>query len=335
MIGGLVRDFQDPWSHQESFRAGIMKVVVISSGKYESKLTRIDLHRLWMHRNETSLPQVMHVQDTSDRCAVAFLVDQHQSPPCRNGDEIAPNAVIVSSINSHHHYRMPGPTRIASMSLTRPDFVAASRALTGRELAIPEVTRQIPVSEQLLNRLRQLHTATCHLAANTPDVLAHPEVAKAMDDELVRAMFGCLVEAETVEIKNFPHLRMPVMQRFEQAIEDANGQPRYLTEICTKIGVQERTLRNHCLECLGMNPHRYLWLRRMNQARHALSVADPAEKTVTAIANDYGFWELGRFSVAYRKLFGEAPSNTLRNPARHEAPAAHSATPAGRLPILP
>ena len=35
-------------------------------------------------------------------------------------------------------------------------------------------------------------------------------------------------------------------------------------------------------------------------------------QAVTAIANDYGFAELGRFSVAYRKLFNEPRSQTLR-----------------------
>jgi AraC-like DNA-binding protein len=63
-----------------------------------------------------------------------------------------------------------------------------------------------------------------------------------------------------------------------------------------------------------MGPHRYLWLRRMHLARRALAKADPSAATVTSIANDCGFGELGRFAVAYHGLFGEAPSATLRRP---------------------
>jgi Helix-turn-helix domain len=47
----------------------------------------------------------------------------------------------------------------------------------------------------------------------------------------------------------------------------------------------------------------------------ALLLANPKTRTVAEIATDQGFWELGRFSVAFRKLFGKSPSVTLRRSA--------------------
>jgi AraC-like DNA-binding protein len=43
-----------------------------------------------------------------------------------------------------------------------------------------------------------------------------------------------------------------------------------------------------------------------------LQQADPTITKVTDIATELGFWELGRFSVKYRQIFGETPSTTLR-----------------------
>jgi AraC-like DNA-binding protein len=55
----------------------------------------------------------------------------------------------------------------------------------------------------------------------------------------------------------------------------------------------------------------------MHLVRRALLRADPSTATVTRLATDHGFWELGRFSVAFRALFDESPSESLRRPPDH------------------
>jgi hypothetical protein len=54
----------------------------------------------------------------------------------------------------------------------------------------------------------------------------------------------------------------------------------------------------------------------MHLVRCALALADPTRMTVTDVATEYGFWELGRISVAYRNLLGESRSVTLRRAQR-------------------
>jgi len=58
----------------------------------------------------------------------------------------------------------------------------------------------------------------------------------------------------------------------------------------------------------------------MNQVRKVLSSASSLNVTITQVATDFGFVELGRFAVEYRAIFGECPSATLR---RAQASQAH------------
>jgi AraC-like DNA-binding protein len=57
---------------------------------------------------------------------------------------------------------------------------------------------------------------------------------------------------------------------------------------------------------------------RLAGARRALLATDCKLATVTDIATYFGFMELGRFSVEYRKVFGESPSQTLHRASQIE-----------------
>jgi transcriptional regulator GlxA family with amidase domain len=163
-----------------------------------------------------------------------------------------------------------------------------------------------------MSRLRNLHETADTLARATPDLLAHSEVARALEQALMHAVIAGITDGEGNQRYVANSYYRTVLARFEELLAEKANAPLHLAEICAAISAPERTLRACCQQHLGMGPIRYLWLRRMHLANRALLQADAASATVTSIATAQGFWELGKFSVAYRSLFGESPSATLR-----------------------
>ena len=103
-----------------------------------------------------------------------------------------------------------------------------------------------------------------------------------------------------------------VVNRLDDFLREHFDEPIHMAQLCDVTGVSERSLRNACHAVYGTSPKRYLTRRRMEAVRNALAEARPGEATVTRIATDHGFFELGRFAAAYSSLFGERPSDTLR-----------------------
>jgi AraC-like DNA-binding protein len=130
----------------------------------------------------------------------------------------------------------------------------------------------------------------------------------------------CLTQGHSDDVRNVHRHQATIMRRLEEVLTSTPDGPLYMPQLCTMVGASYTTLHGCCQEYLGMSPKRYLWLRRMHLARRDLRRADVEKTTVTEIATNYGFWELGRFAVAYRSLFGEPPSAALRRPPEDRKP---------------
>jgi transcriptional regulator GlxA family with amidase domain len=103
-----------------------------------------------------------------------------------------------------------------------------------------------------------------------------------------------------------------IVGRIEQLLQNDRGEQLHVDDLCRAASVSERTLRSAFRKVHGVSPYRYLRGFRMTQARQALMAAGSRHGTVTEVAMQFGFLELGRFSVDYRSAFGECPSETLR-----------------------
>jgi AraC-like DNA-binding protein len=316
MVSSRVISFTDAYEYQTGVRAMDAEVLCLAGGDFRAELTQINFDRLWMQRGKESLPRIARGSVTKDRIPVSFSLRKNQIGSQVNGIEVSPGMLMVHSAAELHN-RTSMPSAWGSVSLAPADFAAFGRAIAGRELARPSVAYAVRPAPVMMAHLVDLHENATRLAATAPETLAHPEVARSLEGALIHAFIRCLTE--NMPFKRTPGAlsRMKIISKLEEYVESNFYRPIHLGELCAALGVSESTLRRACHEHLGIGPNRYLWLRRMHLARWALFRADPSATTVTAIATDQGFWELGRFSVEYRALFGEPPLVTLRRSPQH------------------
>ena len=313
MLSSRVAAFDDPYPYQTAIEGARVVVLPTAKGRFHAELMQIDLRRLWVSRGRETLPRIKEGAIDPSRAPIVFPL---AAPGYRHrGVDVSPGELVVCDWDSAQRVSF-APCHWGAMALPPADLATAGRALAGRELTVPSLARVVRPARAPMRELLSLHAAAAHLARTAPDTLSRRSAARSLEASLVHAMVRCLSEG-TPAVQTAGHrLHTKIMRRFAEFLEANPNEPLHLAEICAAVGAPERMLRTCCEEHLGMGPIRYLRLRRMHLARQALLRGTPATATVTGIATEFGFWELGRFSVQYRERFGELPSTTLRRSPR-------------------
>jgi len=78
-------------------------------------------------------------------------------------------------------------------------------------------------------------------------------------------------------------------------------------------GVSVRSLSRAFVKRHGVGPMRFLKERRMEAVRMELINASPENTKISDVALQYGFTELGKFSLLYKSVYNEKPSETLKH----------------------
>lgn len=133
------------------------------------------------------------------------------------------------------------------------------------------------------------------------------EYALALD--LVRAIES---QATDCASKTTGTMGTAGLRRAEEYLMANVGTAVCLADVSRETKVSVRTLSRRFASAHGLGPMGFLKQRRLEAANRALLAADPAETHVTDVGLRYGFHQMGRFAVEYRRTFHESPSQTLR-----------------------
>lgn len=184
------------------------------------------------------------------------------------------------------------------------------RKLSGCELEQMKGFQVIPLPPGTFKKLRAMYAKTwACLLGREPGCASPAFVGAGLARELATVAWEYVGRQRPIE--GSPRNRFRLARRAESWMQDRMGEAFSVPQVCLALGVSRRELEYAFRSAFGESPRDFLESLRMNAVRNALRRAGE-DDSVTEIALAHGLNHLGRFSVRYRSLFGERPSETVR-----------------------
>ena len=220
---------------------------------------------------------------------------------------------IISSPGTGGRTRSNARARRINLSIKRDLLVRHLVDLMG-EGAYDDLVfdRDIDYTRGFGRSLRGLAFWAAKEAGRDAEWLSDPYTARAFQDWIAIGLLRFQHHSYSERLAHDPHFVAPQdVKRVADYVRAHAERPIGLADLIAVAGVPGRTLTRHFRDTFGLSPMAYLRKVRFARARRDLLRAAPGE-TVADIAWRWGFRHMGRFSVDYRRQFGEAPSTTLR-----------------------
>lgn len=236
----------------------------------------------------------------------AFMIPLRVPGSARwNGCSIHGNEIIVCAPGSEGYGFDPGGTIVAVVSFAAARLPLPAEVLNGI----------VGCAESMV--VRPGYSLACALRDSLLGLAGAVAAGKVGSDDVsvARGLKPRLAACLRPSARSSVHAvngRSAIVRRAESFYRSHVGEAVSIAQLSAVAGVSERSLRNAFYHVYSTSPKRYLKLWQLHQVRNVLKAHQQSVVTVTDVATDHGFYELGRFATEYRALFGERPSQTLQ-----------------------
>jgi AraC-like DNA-binding protein len=146
-------------------------------------------------------------------------------------------------------------------------------------------------------------------------LLAHPCAGRQLERTLLDALLLGHAHSHIHELDRPAAPAVPAaVARAVDLLHAGPAEPWSSTSLARAVHVSLRSLQGGFHQHVGEPPMTYLRELRLRGIHEDLKKATPATTTVESVAYSWGMLHMGRFAAAYRRTFGEVPSQTLKRP---------------------
>jgi AraC family ethanolamine operon transcriptional activator len=137
------------------------------------------------------------------------------------------------------------------------------------------------------------------------------DMLRSFEEALLSSLDEAMISNVAVPSPRHFERYLRIVRRVDEYLSCRQATSINLPDLARVCDVSIRTLQNAVIAVRGLSVHQYLRRRRLWSVRQSLASGRSIIK-ISDVARSYGFWHMGEFSAAYRAIFGESPSDTLK-----------------------
>jgi AraC-like DNA-binding protein len=276
----------------------------LGKGSFRSHLATRSMEQADFFSDRYSTFSSMHLELPKD--SVGFLFPRTVSGKfIASGVDIGNDQLLVLSNGCGTDIVCPDLSGSEDIAISKARYDAMCDALFPN-VAPPEAMSIVKGDTQSLHALRR---GVLSLLAQPDFIPSSEQVSNLIAETLI--WMGESLGPRRPEGHFLNRHRVRIAMQARDYIEAHYGESIGSEELCRETGVGVRTVQRSFQEYFNCTPTEYLKTVRLDAAHRKLGILDPSLTTVSAVALQYGFNHLGRFSIEFRERFGESPREVL------------------------
>jgi len=306
----------DPENLLEVIRDGRFDHRLLEGGRFEVRHRRIVFGNSSVDCGDYSPAFAVNGQFSSDQICLGFT-PRTEKPAWCNGFSVTTGEVLCFTEGAELQFRNAPRTTWQALLIDRHELQEVAAILTDRPLELPERgTSNFKVPDRASSLASVIQAALSDLAdSGGLSGAAAANFYEEIVNEFVRTTASSDQSSHKSQ-RDFAGYRFAAMRRAEEFLREHMDIPFSSRGLCSATGMSERSIEMLFKEAYGISPRTWSQIARLNAARHDLLESDSEDVRVSDVAVRWGFFHFGRFSAAYRNLFGELPSITAATRGR-------------------
>ena len=310
------KSITDVDSVKEFFKYKNREIIQLTPGPLQAKFLSIQVGNLFFVYNQVNQGIQFSGEGQNEYICFGIIYSENEKEYYSLRHPVEPQRTIFGFNNRGADAIFPQGLTLIQIFIPVQTFDAYADQLQRHDLDDNFRSKnQVNLLPTAMKEIKDYLKELVWLALHKPNWLQKPHIEKLVADDFIPLLISqipiklnskCFIKASR---------RAKLIAQAEKEMLANLEKPLTLKQLAQNLGSSSSALSYGFKDLFGLSPMRYLKVRRLNAVRQHLKASEPERCSIAFLASEFGFYTPSHFATDYKAMFGELPSETLRNTA--------------------